>query len=119
VPDLLIGDYRRLPIHDSARLRADRWDASLLTLPEWQCRPHRSDHGDRRSPVRLSEEIDPATQQVIRHHTHREWQARERHHLYGRARSHPPDYATHTWPGFSTANCDGSIERDSTHIKMG
>ena len=37
-PDL--GDYLGLPVNAAARMRADTWEASLLTLPEWQCRPH-------------------------------------------------------------------------------
>ena len=28
-------------------MRADAWDASLLTLPEHQCKPHPSDYGPR------------------------------------------------------------------------
>jgi hypothetical protein len=31
-----LGDYLGLPINDAARAKADAWDASLLTLPEWQ-----------------------------------------------------------------------------------
>jgi len=42
-----IGDYLGLPITDAARLRADSWDASLLTLPEHQCKPHPADYGPR------------------------------------------------------------------------
>src|SRR5580698_3617179 len=40
IPGPEIGDYLGLPINDAARLRADAWDASLLTLPEHQCKPH-------------------------------------------------------------------------------
>src|SRR6266853_3008834 len=40
VPGPPLGDYLGLPINDAARLRADSWDASMMTLPEWQCRPH-------------------------------------------------------------------------------
>ena len=42
-----IGDYLGLPINDAARLRGDSWDASLLTLPEHQCKPHPADYGPR------------------------------------------------------------------------
>src|ERR1039457_463447 len=42
-----IGDYLGIPLTDAARLRADTWDASLLTLPEHQCKPHPSDYGMR------------------------------------------------------------------------
>jgi hypothetical protein len=31
IPGPEIGDYLGLPINDAARLRADSWDASLLT----------------------------------------------------------------------------------------
>ena len=40
IPGPELGDYLGLPINDAARLRADSWDASLLTLPEFQCRPY-------------------------------------------------------------------------------
>ena len=39
VPGPELGDYLGLPINDAARLRADSWEASIQTLPEWQCRP--------------------------------------------------------------------------------
>jgi len=35
-----LGDYLGLPINDAARLRADSWSASRMTLPEQQCRVH-------------------------------------------------------------------------------
>src|SRR5690348_14507090 len=38
-----LGDYTGIPLTDAARLRADSWDASLITLPEYQCRVHPSD----------------------------------------------------------------------------
>ena len=47
IPGPEIGDYLGLPINAAARLRADSWDASLLTLPEHQCKPHPSDYGMR------------------------------------------------------------------------
>src|SRR5262245_12057607 len=37
-PDL--GDWVGLPLNASALRRAETWDASQWTLPEWQCRPH-------------------------------------------------------------------------------
>ena len=39
-----LGDYTGVPLTDEARLRADSWDASLITLPEYQCRVHPSDY---------------------------------------------------------------------------
>ena len=48
-----IGDYLGLPINEAARLRADSWDATLIELPENQCRQHSSDYGWR-GPSQLS-----------------------------------------------------------------
>src|SRR5215510_12214021 len=47
VPGPDVGDYAGLPINDAARLKADTWDASLLTLLEHQCKPHPSTYGFR------------------------------------------------------------------------
>jgi len=40
IPGPDIGDYLGIPINAAARLHGDSWDASLLTLPEHQCKPH-------------------------------------------------------------------------------
>jgi hypothetical protein len=47
IPGPEIGDYAGLPINDAARLRAESWEAALLTLPEHQCKPHPSTYGFR------------------------------------------------------------------------
>src|SRR5213594_3184210 len=99
-PDL--GDYLGLPINDAARLRADSWDASLLTLPEHQCKPHRADYSPRGpANLRLWKEVDTATQQVIALHTHISWQAPERT-IWMDGRPQPDEFAQHTWRGLST-----------------
>jgi hypothetical protein len=47
IPGPDIGDYAGLPITAAERRRALTWDASLLTLPEHQCKPHPSTYGFR------------------------------------------------------------------------
>src|SRR5580704_18521929 len=42
-----IGDYTGLPLNDAARMRADSWEASLFTIPEYQCRPHTGPYFER------------------------------------------------------------------------
>src|SRR6478672_3618660 len=115
-----LGDYLGLPINAAARAKADAWDASLLTLPEWQCRPHPADYGTRGpSNMRIWKEVDPATQQVIAYHTHIAWQAPERT-VWMDGRPHPPEYAAHTWQGFSTGKWEGDILTiTTTHLKIG
>ena len=44
VPGPELGDYLGLPINAAGRMRADTWNASMMTLPEWQCRPHSADY---------------------------------------------------------------------------
>jgi hypothetical protein len=120
IPGPEIGDYLGLPINDAARLRGDSWDASLLTLPEHQCKPHPSDYGIRGpANLRIWKEIDTESQQLIAYHTHISWQAPERT-IYMDGRPHPSEYAPHTWQGFSTGKWDGDmLTVTTTHLKIG
>jgi hypothetical protein len=120
IPGPDIGDYLGLPINDSARLRGDSWDASLLTLPEHQCKPHPADYGPRGpANLRFWRDIDTATQQTIAYHTHISWQAPERT-IWMDGREHPPEYAPHTWQGFSTGKWEGDmLTVTTTHLKNG
>src|SRR5205807_3953634 len=79
IPGPEIGDYLGLPINDAARLRGDSWDASLLTLPEHQCKPHPADYSPRGpANLRITKEVDKDSQQIVAFHTHISWQAPER-----------------------------------------
>jgi len=120
IPGPEIGDYLGLPITDAARLRADSWDASLLTLPEHQCKPHPSDYGIRGpANLRVWKEVDTESQQLVAYHTHISWQAPERT-IYMDGRPHPPDYVAHTWQGFSTGKWEGDmLTITTTHLKIG
>jgi hypothetical protein len=113
-----LGDYLGLPISDGARLHADSWDASRLTLREHQCKVHVSTY-IYRGPlqVRIWEEKDPNTQQLIaiKHYISTYEQSRT---IWMDNRPHPPAYAAHTWMGFSTGKWDGDILTVTTsHIK--
>jgi hypothetical protein len=115
-----VGDYLGLPINDAARQRAETWDASLLTLPEHQCKPHPSTYGFRGvGNLRITNEVDKATEQVIAIHTHIQWQEQERT-IWLDGRPHPPDFAPHTWQGFSTGRYEnGVLTVTTTHLKQG
>jgi glyoxylase-like metal-dependent hydrolase (beta-lactamase superfamily II) len=117
-PDL--GDYLGIPINDAARLRGDSWDASLLTLPDWQCRPHPADYGSRGpANLRIWKDVDTMTQQVVAYHTHVQWQAQERT-IWMDGRPHPGDDAVHTWQGFSTGKWEGdTLTVETSHLKEG
>jgi cyclase len=118
IPGPELGDYLGLPITDAARLRADSWDASIATLPEWQCRPHPADYGTRGpADLRIWKDVDNQTQQVIAYHTHVQWQAQERS-IWMDGRPHPSEDEPHTWQGFSTGKWEGNqLTVTTTHLK--
>src|SRR5271154_1705583 len=66
IPGPELGDYLGMPINDAARLRADSWSPSRITMPEQQCRVHVSPY-IYRGPleVRIWLDKDPETQQTI------------------------------------------------------
>ena len=119
VPGPELGDYLGLPINEAGRMRADTWDASLLTLPEWQCRPHSADYIWRGpSNLRISQEVDPVTREVTAFHA--EWLRSVDRPVYLDGRPHPPDWSAHTWAGFSTGKWDGDmLTTHVTHLKEG
>src|SRR5678810_719280 len=120
IPGPDVGDYAGLPINDALRFRADSWDASLLTLPEHQCKPHPSTYGFRGvGNLRITAEVDDKTQSIVKLHTHIQWQE-QRRDIWMDGRPHPPAYAAHTWQGFSTGQWDGNILTvTTTHLKIG
>ena len=119
VPGPELGDYLGIPISDAARMRADTWDASIQTLPEWQCRPHSADYIWRGpSNLRISKEVDPVSREMTAFHA--EWLRSVDRTVYLDGRPHPPADALHTWAGFSTARWVGDIlEVTVTHLKEG
>ena len=119
LPGPELGDYAGLPVNDAVRARADAWDASLITLPEYQCRVHPSDYVSSFAGLRIWEERDSASQQLIAIHTHHFAWGTERT-IWMDGRPHPPDYAMHTAMGFSTGKWDGDIlVATTTHLKEG
>jgi hypothetical protein len=119
IPGPELGDYTGLPLTDGARLAADSWDASRLTLREHQCKVHNGPyilHG----PIqfRLSEERDLRTQALVAIHEYLNTYEQERT-IWMDGRPHPPEWAPHTWQGFSTGKWDGDILTVfTTHIKQ-
>jgi hypothetical protein len=119
-PGPALGDYLGIPINAAGRQYADSWDASRLTLPEHQCRAHVSPY-IYRGPirVRITEDVDPGTQNVIAIRHFLSTYAQERV-IWLDGREHPPAEAPHTWMGFSTGEWIGrTLKVRTTHIKQG
>jgi hypothetical protein len=119
LPGPELGDYTGIPLNAAARYRAMAWDASLITLPEYQCRVHPSDYAPSFADIRIWEDIDRDTQDLVAIHIHHFAWGTERT-IWMDGRPHPPDYALHTSMGFSTGKWDGDILTVTTdHLKEG
>jgi hypothetical protein len=120
IPGPEIGDYLGLPINASARQWALSWSASRVTLPEEQCRVHISPY-IYRGPLtlRIWEERDPESQRIVAIRNYiNTWE--QNRWIWMDGRPHPPEYAAHTWQGFSTGKWEGAVLTVyTTHIKQG
>lgn len=113
----LIGEYAGLPLSAEAIRRAEIWDASILSLPEWQCRPHSGAYIKRGpSDLRIWKEVDPASRAVTAFQT--EWLDTANNPIWVDGRERPPEYAPHTWSGFSIGELQGDrLKVRTTHLK--
>ena len=117
-PDLV--DYTGLPINNFARQWALSWDSDRLGAQEHQCQVHTAGYiygGPHR--LRIWEERDPQTQNIVALHNYISTYEQNRT-IWMDNRPHPPEYAAHTWMGFSTGKWDGNtLTVYTTHIKQG
>jgi hypothetical protein len=117
IPGPDMAEYHGVPINDANRARGLAWDPSILTLEEYQCRPHPSDYFTRFSPERIWKEVDSETQETKGIHIRKEWQAAERT-IWVDGRERPPAYAAHSWQGFSLGKWEGDVLAvETTHLK--
>jgi hypothetical protein len=111
-----------LPINDAARLKADSWDASIMTLRERQTIPGPAAYWARGGGnLRISKIIDDATQQLMAFKIYRAAMGGSVTRLiWTDGRPHPPEYAAHSWEGFSTGVWEGNmLTVETTHVKAG
>lgn len=120
IPGPALGDYLGLPINDALRLRADSWDADLVSMPERQCNPHPSTYSFRGpANLRVSKEADPVTEDIVSYTIYGTF-GRATRVIWMDGRPHPSASAAHTWAGFSTGRWEGGILTvETTHIKAG
>lgn len=114
-----VGDYTGLPLNDAGRLRADTWDASVLSQRERQAQPHNTQYYQFRSAARIEKVLDPATKQLIAYNLCCEFGNADRT-IWLDGRPHPPEYAERTWQGFSTGTWFGNtLTVTTTHLRTG
>jgi cyclase len=120
IPGPELVNYLGLPITEGARMFAESWDASRLTLPEHQCQVHVAPY-IYRGPLNLHiwEEKDPQSQRVIAIKNYISTYEQTRT-IWMDDRPHPSQWAAHTWMGFSTGKWEGNmLTVYTTHIKQG
>lgn len=118
VPGDVVGDFTGVPINESARRYAEAWDVRRVSLLEHQCQPYNLPH-IYRGPLqfRIWEEKNPDTQEIIAYQIYIGTYMQSRT-IWMDGREHPPDYAPHTFMGFSTGRWMGDVLMvETTHIK--
>ena len=112
-----VGDFFGLPLNADGLARAETWDASLLSLPEYQCRPHGWAYIYRGpTQLRISKDVDPYSREIVAYQP--EWHQSTNMPVYLDGREHPPAESVHSWGGFSTATWEGDILRiETSHLK--
>jgi hypothetical protein len=118
-PGSPVGDYLGMPINEDARLRADTWDADLISVLEHQCIPHAAPYAMRApSNLKISTIDDPTTSQIVAFIVDGTYTGPRTIWMDGRP--HPSQFAPHTWSGFSTGVWEGdTLHIETTHIKAG
>src|SRR5262245_19351586 len=116
-----VGDYAGLPITAAARLKADSWDASIQDVLEHQTVPASPFYAMRggATNLRISKIVDDATQQTVAFKIVRSPGSGGIRLIWMDGRPQPPEYAAHTWQGFSTGTWEGNtLVVETTHVKM-
>jgi hypothetical protein len=116
-----IGDYTGLPINEAARLRAEAWDASINSLREHQTIVAPAAYWARGGGNMRISKVTDDTERLIAFRIYRAGAGGSTTRmLWMDGRPHPPDYAAHTWQGFSTGRWEGNmLTVETSHVKAG
>jgi hypothetical protein len=120
VPGPDMGEYMGLPINEAMRSRGETWNGELLSIPERQCVPHPSTYGMRGvGNLHIWEVRDPGTQELVKYEQQIVWEAQHRE-IWMDDRPFPPDWALHTWQGFSKGHWEGdALVVETRNLKPG
>ena len=120
VPGEEPGDFSGLPINDAARMFGDSWDVARHSVLEHQCAPYTLPYmffGP--NQFRIWETKNPDTQELLSIEMYM-GTYQQRRTIWLDGRSHPPEYAPHSYMGFSTGEWNGdTLTITTTHIKAG
>ena len=120
VPGEEPGDFSGVPLNEAARLFGDSWDVARHSVLEHQCAPYTLPYmffGP--NQFRIWQEHNQDTQELVAIRMHMGTYQQERT-IWMDGRPQPPDYAPHTFMGFSTGVWNGdTLTITTTHIKAG
>ena len=120
VPGEEPGDFSGLPINDAARMFGDSWDVARHSVLEHQCAPYTLPYmffGP--NQFRIWQENHADTQELVAIRMYLGTYQQQRT-IWLDGRPHPPEFAPHTFMGFSTGEWNGDILTiTTTHIKAG
>jgi hypothetical protein len=118
-PGAELGDYTGLPLNAAARQKALSWDASILSQPEQQAKPHPAQYSMRgpQPNLRIAKVVDPVSGQLVAY-TLAGFFGRADRTIWMDGRPHPSEFAEHTWGGFSTGEWEnGKLKVTTTHMR--
>ena len=120
IPGAELGDFAGFPLNEAGKLKAATWDASILSQPEQQARPHPAQYS-MRGPgpnFRMNKVTDPLTNQLVAYTITGLFGNADRT-IWMDGRPHPSANHEHTWDGFSTGEwVDGNaLKVTTTHMK--
>jgi hypothetical protein len=120
-PGPFIGDWAGLPLNEASRFNAESWDPSILSLIEHQTQQYTSVFSFYApANVRISKVVDDVSQRIVAYKIHFGIVGIMPRTIWMDGRAHPPEYAAHTWAGFSTGRWDGRmLTVQTTHLKTG
>lgn len=112
-----VGMFAGMPLNHADQLRAATYNPNMFDVAENVCRPYPPDMPFGPAQLRIWAEVAKTTQQVIAYHEHFFYHEQE-YEIWMDGRPHPPEYALHTWGGFSTGEWEGnSLVFTTTHLK--
>lgn len=119
-PGATIGDWAGIPLNAAARLNAEAWDPAIISIDEhqgWQYSSTLAFYAP--GNARIAKQIEDRTQRLIAYAI--DYSIFQMHRtIWMDGRPHPPDFAAHTWMGFSTGRWDGrTLVVETTHLKAG
>ncbi len=116
-----LGEYMGVPLNAAGRQKASSWDASILSAPEEQAKPHPATYSMRGpgTNLRIQKIFEPYNDALVAYKISGTFGRADRT-IWLDGRPHPSEYAEHTWTGFSTGKVvKNMLVVTTTHLKSG